>query len=216
MKSPPPSDTTDGGECCPSQCHSHCHLHHSRWNHPSETPASGILASLRWMTEQFVGAVHGSSHIDSQYNPHHQDTSGLEVEKEGGFHLYSHAEVMIHKGARFFWWCICLGVTCSCKYPLYVCPINSMSWNQLPRLLSCCSKEYHEKRNLRKTGVFILSQSSRMQSITVGKSQRRDLRKRVIELTVKKHKVTMTKVCCHSAFFLHLHSSGPDREWCHP
>lgn len=33
-----------------------------------------------------------------------------------------------------------------------------------------------------------------MQSITVGKSQRRNLRKQVIALTVRKHRVTMTNM----------------------
>lgn len=191
------------------------------WDHPSEMPASVLLTSLRWMTEQLVGAVHKSSDIYSLYIPipkTHLVLRGTwvhrvwKVEKEGGFHLYSYAEVMIHEGARFFWWCICLGVTCSSKYPLYVCPINPVSWSQPSWLLSCCSKENHEERNLRKTGVLILAQSSRMQSITVGKSQRRNLRKQVIELAIKKYKVLMTNVCCHSALFLHFHSAGSDRE----
>lgn len=64
------------------------------------------------MTEQLVGAVHESSHIYSLHIPIpkiHLVMRGTrvhrvwKVEKEGGVHLYSYAEVMIHEGARFFW-----------------------------------------------------------------------------------------------------------------
>lgn len=64
------------------------------------------------MTEQLVGVVHESSHIYSLHIPIpkiHLVLRGTrvhrvwKVEKEGGVHLYSYAEVMIHEGARFFW-----------------------------------------------------------------------------------------------------------------